>query len=225
MWRKNTNFEEKFAMPTQSQPSRPYTFDRVVRIVIALLAIAGGVWLVTVLKSVLLPFLVAWLVAYMLEPFVQYNKRLLRVRSRWLPITMTLFEVCLVVAALGVFVVPSVLDEMHRVADFIGRYTASGAQVQFISPDVHQWIKETVDFESIAGRLTGRDIRGILSALGSFIAGGYNIVLGIFNWFLVILYVVFIMLDYERLLRGFKHMVPPSTAPRSSPSPTTSSAP
>lgn len=213
MWRKNTNFEEKFAMPTQSQPSRPYTFDRVVRIVIALLAIAGGVWLVTVLKSVLLPFLVAWLVAYMLEPFVQYNKRLLRVRSRWLPITMTLFELCLVLTALGIFVVPSVLDEMHRVADFIGRYTASGAQVQFISPEVHQWIKETVDFESIAGRLTGRDIRGILSALGSFIAGGYDIVLGIFNWFLVVLYVVFIMLDYERLLRGFKHLVPPKYRP------------
>lgn len=57
---------------------RPYTFDRVVRMVLTLAAILGAIWLVGILKSVLLPFLVAWLLAYMLEPFVQYNKRLLR---------------------------------------------------------------------------------------------------------------------------------------------------
>ena len=33
--------------------------------------------------------------------------------------------------------------------------------------------------------------------------------MSVFGWFIVVLYVVFIMLDYERLLSGFKRMVPP----------------
>ncbi len=88
--------------------SRPYTFDRVVRLLIAGGGIVLAVWLINILKSVLLPFLVAWLIAYMLEPFVQYNMRLLNTRKRLLPIMMTLFEVLLVLVAMSVFILPSV---------------------------------------------------------------------------------------------------------------------
>lgn len=188
---------------------RPYTFDRVVRMVLTLVFVLGAIWLINVLSSVLLPFLVAWLIAYILEPFVQYNKRLLGVKKRWLPIVMTLFEAVLIFSVLCVFVVPSVVSEMHQVADFVRHYARSGAQVAFIPEELHRYLRENIDFEHISRRLTSQDWRTIFSAAGSFIAGGYNLVLGIFNWFIVVLYVVFIMLDYERLLRGIRRMVPP----------------
>ena len=41
------------------------------------------------------------------------------------------------------------------------------------------------------------------------IHGGLNVVLGIIGWLIVFLYVIFIMLDYDRLMRGFRLMVPP----------------
>lgn len=195
--------------PTAGTSNRPFTFDRVVRMIIAIAAVAGIVWLVGALKSVLLPFLVAWLIAYMLEPFVQYNKRLLKVKSRLLPIAITLFECLLIMAAAGIFMVPSIIDEMHVVADFVRHYGDNGSNVSFIPAELHQWLKDSIDFESLSSRLTGQDIKSIFNTLWSFIAGGYNIVLGLFNWFIVVLYVVFIMLDYERLLKGFKRMVPP----------------
>ena len=189
--------------------SRPYTFDRVVRMLITIAVIAAIVWLVDILSSVLLPFLVAWLIAYLLEPFVQYNKRLLRVRNRWFPILMTLFETVLILSMIAVFVVPSVLSEMHQVSELIGRYLETGSSVSIIPASVQEYIRQNIDFAEISRRLTSQDVRSILDALGSLISGGYDIVLGIFNWFVVLLYVVFIMLDYERLLRGFKRMVPP----------------
>ena len=189
--------------------SRPYTFDRVVRMLITIAVIAAIVWLVDILSSVLLPFLVAWLIAYLLEPFVQYNKRLLRVRNRWFPILMTLFETVLILSMIADFVVPSVLSEMHQVSELIGRYLETGSSVSIIPASVQEYIRQNIDFAEISRRLTSQDVRSILDALGSLISGGYDIVLGIFNWFVVLLYVVFIMLDYERLLRGFKRMVPP----------------
>lgn len=192
---------------------RPYTFDRVVRMLLTFAAIAVAVWLVDILSSVLLPFLVAWLIAYILEPFVQYNRQLLRVKNRWFPIMMTLFESVLLLSALAVFVVPSVIEEMHQVSHLIVNYLENGAEVKLIPPVVLEYVRENVDFAQIAKKLTSQDVRSILDAVGSLISGGYDIVLGIFNWFVVLLYVVFIMLDYERLLRGFRHLVPPKCRP------------
>ncbi len=193
----------------QNTVPRPFTFDRVVRMLITLAVVIASVWLINELRSVLLPFLVAWLVAYLLEPFVQYNRRLLGVRNRWLPILMTLFECVLIVVAVSVFVVPSILKEMHQVADFIRHYTENGTQISFVPDSLHRYIKESIDFERISKELTRQDIQSLFDTLGSFIAGGYSFVLGVFNWFIVLLYVVFIMLDYEKLLKGFRRMVPP----------------
>ncbi len=192
---------------------RPFTFDRVVRILITIACIVAVFWLATVLKSVLLPFLVAWLIAYILEPFVQYNKDLLRMNSRYLPIFMTLFETALLLTVAGFFIAPSVFDEMHQLAVFVGRYAESGSDIPFIPASLHEFLRQTIDFESISRELTRQDLRSLIDLVGSFIAGGYDLVMGVFNWFIVLLYVVFIMLDYERLIKGFRRLVPPAYRP------------
>ena len=188
---------------------RPFTFDRVVRILFSIAALLAAVWLIGILKSVLLPFLIAWLVAYLLEPFVQYNKRLLRARGRWLPIVMTLFETILVLCAIGVFIVPSVVREMHQVADFIVRYADAGSDIPFIPPAVHAFLQQNIDFREIAGLLTREDLGNIADFAGRVISGSFGFLMSVFNWFITLLYIVFIMLDYERLLRGARHLVPP----------------
>lgn len=200
-------------MNTTVNETRPFTFDRVVRMLIAMATIAIAVWLIVRLKSVLLPFLVAWLIAYMLEPFVQYNKRLIGVQKRWLPIFITLFELVLLLTAVGIFLLPSVFSEMHQVAKLIRHYAEQGTDIPFIPAEIHDYLKKSIDFDSISQSLTRQDLQKILEAAGSFIAGGYNLVLGVFNWFIVILYVVFIMLDYERLLKGIRKLVPPKARP------------
>ena len=72
---------------------RPYTFDRVMRILFTLCIIAAVVFALDALSGVLLPFLVACLIAYMLEPIVKWNKRWMHLKRRFLPVTFTLLEV------------------------------------------------------------------------------------------------------------------------------------
>ncbi len=193
----------------QSYASKPYTFDRVVRIIITVVTILGILWLIDYLSAVLLPFVVAWLIAYILEPFVKFNQRLLHVKNRVLPIFLTLLEVVAIVMALAVLFVPSILREAHHVAVLIGQYAESGSTVAFIPESVHDYLRQSIDFKTISKELTRQDWQSLAETVGSIIAGGYNLVLGVFSWFIVVLYVVFIMLDYERLLIGFKRMVPP----------------
>jgi len=51
---------------------KPFTLDRIVRLVISSIAIVFGIYLVYKLRNVLLPFLIAWLIAYLLNPIVQF---------------------------------------------------------------------------------------------------------------------------------------------------------
>ncbi len=195
--------------PPAAPGGRPYTFDRVVRLVLSALGVIGAIWLIDILSSVLLPFVVAWLIAYLLEPLVQYNRKLLRVRRRVLPVMITLFECVLLLSAVSVFVVPSVLNEMHHLAGAVTTYSVEHNNVSQIPAEIQDYIRENIDFVAISKQLTGQDWRSLLSTVGSFIAGGYDVVMGVFSWFVVLLYIVFIMLDYERLLLGFRHLVPP----------------
>lgn len=195
--------------PPAAPGRRPYTFDRVVRLVLTALGVIGAIWLIDILSSVLLPFVVAWLISYLLEPMVQNNKKLLRTRGRVIPVMITLFECVLLLAALSVFVVPSVLNEMHHLAGAITTYSIEHNNVNQIPEEIQDYIRENIDFVAISKQLTGQDWRSLLNTLGSFISGGYDVVMGVFSWFVVLLYIVFIMLDYERLLLGFKRLVPP----------------
>lgn len=188
---------------------RPYTFDRVVRLVLGCALCVFILWLVNRLSSVLLPFLVAWLVAYMLEPLVLQNKRLMHVKRRFLPVIVTLIEVLLIMVLLGVFFVPSIISEMHQVGELVRQYASNGAKVAFIPETVHTYLREHIDFDLIYSRLTSEDLQSMFNAATGVISSGFDIVMAVFDWFLVLLYILFIMLDYERLLIGFRSMVPP----------------
>lgn len=189
--------------------TRPYTFDRVVRMVVTAVCVVAAIWLIDALKSVLLPFLVAWLMAYMMEPLVQINRRYLHLSGRVLAVIITLVEVCATLVLLAMFILPQLFAEMHYVARMVSDYAVSRQNVPFIPESVHEFLRSHIDFGTIASKMTSQDMRKVIEYLLSFLSSGYDFVMGIFNWFAVVLYVIFIMIDYDKLLRGFRRMVPP----------------
>lgn len=194
--------------------SRPYDLDRTVRLVINCVLVAGAVWLVSLLSGVLLPFLVGCLIAYMFEPFVQFNRGLLRLRGRGVATFVTLFEMVFFTAVACYFVVPVVADECGQLADMLKTYAESShTTIPFVPESVHDFLKKNVDFEQIASRLS-RDqwvkmAEEGATAVWSLITSSVSFLLSMFSWLIVLLYVVFIMLDYDRISRGFRRAVPP----------------
>lgn len=187
---------------------RPYTFDRVVRILFTVAVVCAGVWLIKRLSSVLLPFVVAWLISYVLEPFVIRNKRLLRCKSRLVPVMLTLLEALLLTIIFCVMFMPSIFEEIHQVAGLVRQYATTDTYIAFIPQEVHDYLRDNIDFYKISQEMSSQDIQSLIGTLASFISGGVSIIMGFFNWILVVLYVIFIMLDYDKLSKGFKRMVP-----------------
>ena len=188
---------------------QPYTFDRVVRILITLSIFGAILWLINNLAGVLLPFCIACLVAYMLEPIVQFNRRVFRLEGRVIAILLTLLETTTAIVALGFIFVPSLNSEVQQMAIMFKEYASAKTDSALIPAEVHDLIRKAIDFKKLSELLTAQDIKSFVDILASFISSGVNIVMGIVGWFIVVLYIVFIMLDYEKLMRGFKRMVPP----------------
>lgn len=191
---------------------RPYTFDRVVRIFFTLCGILAALYILNILSDVLLPFFVAFLIAYILEPTVEFNKKILHCKRRVLPVMLTLIEAIVIVGVLSWILVPYLVDECAEMAIIIRDYASSQVQIPYISKEIHNFIRDNVDFEQI-GRLLSREqwielLKNSLSKTWSFIGSSLSFIIGAVSWMIVILYVIFIMIDFEQVTQRFRRMIP-----------------
>ena len=177
--------------------------------IIALTIAAAAIWLVNLLKDVLLPFLVSCLIAYLFEPFVQYNRKLLHLKGRMVAIFVTLFEATFFFGVLCYCFIPSIIEEMHHMADLMRHYSSNEVTIKYLPAGIHDFLKQNIDFADISRKLTQQNVNSMAQSIWKLVHGSLNVVLGIVGWLIVFLYVIFIMLDYDRLMRGFKLMVPP----------------
>lgn len=188
--------------------TQPYTFDRVVRLVIGVVIVLGLLWLLNMLKGVLLPFCVACLIAYIVEPLVQFNRRLMRQKGRALAIFVTLTEVVVVIGLLGYLLLPMIFDEFHQAAVLLKNYTQSD-DVALLPDSVRDFLKRNIDFGYLTSVMTRQDWLFLVERVFSFLSSGVDVIIGVVGWFIVFLYLVFIMIDYDNLFVAFKKLVPP----------------
>ncbi len=93
---------------------RPYTFDRVVRVIITTVIVVAILLFINRIKGVLLPFLIAWLLAYLINPLVEFCQRRLKIRNRPLAILATLGSIVLVIGGAIYFISPYLASEFSR---------------------------------------------------------------------------------------------------------------
>ena len=193
--------------------SRPYTFDRVVRILFSLALLAAAIYLINYLKAVLLPFGVACLIAYILEPFVQFNRKLLHLRGRLVAVFVTLFEALFLFGVLTAIAVPYIMTEFKEMGQLLQNYASSELHIPYLPQEIHFFIRRNIDLEGLS-RMISKDewmtlIEGTLKTAWGLITNSISFLLGLLNWVMVILYVIFLMIDYDRLERGLHWVVPP----------------
>ena len=121
-------------------PVRRWDFDRVFRLALVVVGVLGLFWLLRFLSDVLIPFAVALLLAYLLNPIVNAFESRLGGR-RGPAVFLAVFGVFVVVAALLIVVVPLVGSE----------FSAFGGEVQRLG-DGRPHADQVVDGrESIVG--------------------------------------------------------------------------
>jgi predicted PurR-regulated permease PerM len=113
--------------------SRPYTFDRVVRMIIGLAILVFIFFLINRLSGALLPFLIAWLLAYLLQPIVRFFQVKLKLKSLLLSIICTLLVIFGSLIGIIWYLTPIVTNEISKLSELILIYT-KGINVNTLLP-------------------------------------------------------------------------------------------
>lgn len=190
----------------------PYTFDRVVRIFFSFCGLLLAIYLLYVLKGVLLPFMVAMLLAYMMEPIVTWNQKWTRCKKRFIPVVLTLLEVCCVFGTFGAIFIPYLIQETTELADALKQYATTQVDIPYISHEIHKFIQQNINFEEITKYLSQEQwtemAKTVLSSTWTVVSSSVGFIWSLISWLIVLLYLIFIMLDYERLMLSFRQLVP-----------------
>lgn len=190
----------------------PYTFDRVVRILFGVCGLIAALYLLNLLKGVLLPFMVACLLAYMMEPIVKWNMKWTHLRSRFVPVVMTLLEVGIVIGIFAMIFVPYLISETTGMAEAIRKYATTQIHIPYVSRQIHDFLRDNINFEEVSKYFTREQWMGLakqtVSSSWSFLSSSVAFILGVASWLIVLLYLLFIMLDYDRLMLSFRQLVP-----------------
>lgn len=189
-----------------------YTLDRVVRILISIILIGASIYFINYIKAALLPFLLAWLLAYFINPAVEFVQQKMRVRSKMLSIIIVLVTLVMGISAVVLVSIPSITHEIGVVVEAINRYLEG----EDLSRSVPQWMQdylhENLTFKSVMAELRTYNlteiVNKVISWVWSLVAGSLNMVFGLVASLAVLLYMVFILLDYDRIRTGAVTLIP-----------------
>ena len=188
------------------------TFDSFIRGSISVLIIIGILYLVNYLSGVLLPFFVAWLIAYMIYPMVTFFQYRLKLKNRVVSIIVTLLVLFTILALAFVLLVPPIVDEFTKLKGLIETYFIEGTKQAAIPGTVANFIKEHIDMLQIQNALSeenlAKNLQSLLPKAWSIFTHSLNLVVSIFATFIILLYMFFILLDYETIASGWVDLVP-----------------
>lgn len=191
---------------------RPYTFDRVVRIVIIIASIVGIFYLLDILKGVLLPFLIAWLMAYLTHPLVNFFQVKCKLKNRVLSIAVALLSILLAVVVILTAIFPLIIEEVNMTKDLIVNYAHSIKTISILPESWRDYIVSQINWENISQIATFENVKSVLSGLFSggisILSGTTSLVMTLFGLFIIVLYLIFILLDYKEIQEGFRSMIP-----------------
>lgn len=190
-----------------------YDFDRVTRLVITIVCIALAIYVINYLSKVLLPFLIGGLLAYMLNPLVEFIRKVLHLKGRAIASVLAIIiGFGTIITALW-FLIPYLVNEVSSMTKMLTHYAKTSFQVPHIPAAVHDFIRENIDLTQWQKLLTKEQwlnvLNEVLSGTWSVIGGTLSVVLSIFTLLLVLLYMFFILLDYDKITRSFKAAIPP----------------
>ena len=168
--------------------------------------------------SIILPFLLAGIFAYVMMPLVRFFQYTLRLRSRGLSVILTLLLLGAVVYLAVIFIIPSINAEIEKTLQVISGYSSGQDILTMILPrNIRNYLNGGLRWGNFPQQLSFEKVLENVKLLLDQVGGIINSTLSIFSWGLVFLigfiYFVFILLDFENLARGFISLFPKTLRP------------
>jgi predicted PurR-regulated permease PerM len=192
--------------------NKEITFDRFIRGLIAIAACVVVYLLINRLSGALLPFLVAWLFCYLVYPIVKFFQYKLGLKNRLLSITVVMLLLTALIVGICFLVIPPVMQEFATLKEFVLNYIASDGNNTTIPDVVNEFVHKHIDMVAVESYFSveriGELVKGAWPKIWSVVSQSFSVMWGLVAVFMFMVYVLFILKDYELLARGWVSLIP-----------------
>ena len=188
------------------------TFDTFVRGLIGVIVVVGIIMLLNRLSGVLTPFFLAWLIAYILFPMVRFFQVRCRMKYRVLGILSAFIVVGALLTGLFFLVVPPMVEESIHVKNLLVDYLSESSTFSNIPNAIQKYLRDHFTVDEIKNIVTQE---GFIEAVKMTVPTAWDVVMrsigvvtGVLSATMVVLYTLFILLDYEKICSGWPNLLP-----------------
>ena len=202
------------------QNDRSFTFDRVVQLALFAGLAWGLVLLLDYLSDGLLPFVTGLVVAYFLDPVTNRVQHV--IKQRVLAALFTLVSITLAVSLVVWFMVPMVGNELADMGRTVSKMASNTelaqAAKEHLPENVWEEVNEILKRDDVKRYLTSdgavqmaKDTaKKLLPGVWGVLSGAANVLTFITGLLVIMLYVVFLLIDYHNMAARWRDYLPPS---------------
>nr|WP_302349219.1 AI-2E family transporter [uncultured Prevotella sp.] len=195
--------------------AKEITFDKFIRWTGIVLIIGAVLFATNYLSSVLLPFFIAWFFAYLLYPVVKFIENKLHVKVRALSIIIAMLLAIGVIGGVIWMIIPPMIDQFDKLGDVLTKWLHQTTHTNNLTTLIKDWIQENQG--QIEKFMKSKDfsdaIKSAMPKVFSVVGQTANIILSIIASMITLLYMFFILLDYETLTANWIRIFPKKSRP------------
>ena len=189
---------------------KPIDFDRFVRWLMTAGVVVILYLALTELSSVLLPFLLAWLTAYLLDPLVCFVQKW--IKKRVLAVLVLFLVIAIIAIVFVIALVPIMAEEVKHLYSLIDSQLNHLEWPAWIPKDIvvkAQSYLNNIDYKSMLQQDgMGDKVMVALTGVWNTVSGVYGIVGALFGIITYILYLMFLILDFQVLSESWRNYIP-----------------
>lgn len=191
--------------------SKPFNLDRTVRLTLGMIVLVVSALLIDRLSGVLLPFFAAWLVAYMLNPIVDFVQYKLKVKNRLASVLIVLLLLIGVVAGVVALAANSVQSEIQKMHLMTQQYLQSSTAAE-TPPIVQEYLSKLFNSIDLPALMDFGNLENLLDYVipkaFDIVSSSLQYIAGLVVVFFFVLYMFFIMNDFHTLSQEWINLVP-----------------
>ena len=189
------------------------TFDRFIRWIVIGGIVILSLFVLNYLSAVLLPFFIAWVLAYLMYPVVIFIEKRLHVKVRAISIILAMLAVIAMLSGVIYLIIPPMIEQFSTFTRLATTYLHQAAHIDNIPEAVTAWINNhSAEIEKyLKSDDFSQTLKETMPKVFSFIGHTWSVVVSIAASCIVLLYMFFILLDYEYLTKNWIRIFPKST--------------
>ena len=195
--------------------AKEITFDKFIRWTGITLIVLGVLYVTNSLSSVLLPFFIAWFFAYLLYPVVKFIENKLHVKVRALSIIIAMLLAIGVIGGVIWLIIPPMIDQLDKLGEVLTRWLHQTTHTNNLTAVIKEWLQDNqVQIERFLKSKDFSDaVKTTMPKVFSVVGQTANILISIVASMITLLYMFFILLDYETLTANWIRIFPKKSRP------------